>query len=134
MDSNIFKSIEKSQEKKRPDIKVGDTIKLHLKIKEGSKERVQQFRGVVISLQGKGVNRNVVVRKISYGIGVEKIVPLNSDLLLKVEIVKRGTVKKSKLFYLRKRVGRRALKVNNIKDVHMEDEKEEEVATDEVRE
>ena len=117
-------NIQKEYLKKRPEMKVGDTVKLHLKIKEGNKERIQIFQGVVISLKGTGLDRNVTVRKISYGVGVEKVVPLHSNLLEKIEVVKRGTVKKSKLFYLRKRVGRKALKVGNVKDVYMTDEVE----------
>ena len=105
-------------------MKVGDTVKLHLKIKEGNKERIQVFQGVVIGLKGSDLDQNITVRKISYGIGVEKVVPLHSNLLEKIEVVKRGTVRKSKLFYLRERVGRRALKVGNVKDVYMTDEVE----------
>ncbi|MDY0097291.1 MAG: 50S ribosomal protein L19 [Candidatus Dojkabacteria bacterium] len=124
MNSNITKSIEKDQYKKRPDVRVGDTVKLHLKIKEGNKERIQVFQGVVIGLKGSDLDQNVTVRKISYGVGVEKVVPLHSNLLEKIEVVKRGTVRKSKLFYLRERVGRKALKVGNVKDVYMTDEVE----------
>lgn len=122
MDSAILETIEKEQYKKRPDIKVGDIVKMHLKIKEGSKERVQVFEGIVIGIKGVGLSKTVTVRKISYGIGVEKIIPLYSTLLEKVEIVKRGKVKKSKLFFLRERVGRRALKVGNLKDMYETDE------------
>lgn len=124
MNTNITKSIEKDQYKKRPDMKVGDTVKLHLKIKEGNKERVQVFQGVVIGIKGSDLDQTVTVRKISYGVGVEKVVPLHSNLLEKIEVVKRGTVRKSKLFYLRERVGRKALKVGNVKDVYMTDEVE----------
>lgn len=124
MDDKIIKKIEESSYKKRPDVKVGDTVKLYIRIKEGSKERVQMFQGVVISLKGSGLSKNIVVRKISYGVGVEKIVPLHSPVLEKIEIVKRGSVRRAKLFYLRERVGRRALKVNNVKDVYMTDEVE----------
>ncbi len=122
MDSAILEKIEKEQYKKRPEIKVGDIVKMHLKIKEGNKERVQVFEGIVIGIKGVGLGKTVTVRKISYGIGVEKIVPLYSTMLEKVEIVKRGKVKKSKLFFLRERVGRRALKVGNLKDMYETDE------------
>lgn len=132
MNTNIAKSIKEGQYKKRPEIKVGDTVNLHLKIKEGTKERVQLFKGVVISLKGSGLDQTVTVRKISYGIGVEKVVPIHSNLLEKVEVIKRGTVRKSKLFYLRERVGRRALKVGNVKDVYMTDEVEVPVEGNEV--
>ena len=122
MDINIINTVEKDQYKKRPLVRVGDTVKLHLKIKEGNKERIQIFTGVVISIKGSGLGKTLTVRKISYGVGVERIVPFNSNLLEKIEIVKRGTVKKSKLFFLRERIGRRALKIDNIKDVYMTDE------------
>ncbi|MGI5897620.1 MAG: 50S ribosomal protein L19 [Candidatus Dojkabacteria bacterium] len=124
MDTNIKKKIEGDSYKKRPDVKVGDHVKLYMRIIEGKKERVQQFKGVVIAIKGTGLNKNLVVRKISYGIGVERIVPLHSPMLDKIEIVKRGSVRKSKLFYLRKRVGRKALKIDNVKDVYMTDEVE----------
>lgn len=124
MDNNILKKIEESSYKQRPDVKVGDTVKLYLKVKEGAKERVQIFQGVVISMKGSGLNTNLVVRKISYGVGVEKIIPLHAPVLQKIEIIKRGSVRKSKLFYLRDRVGKRALKVNRLKDIYLTDEQE----------
>jgi large subunit ribosomal protein L19 len=122
MDINIMKKIEGDQLKKRPDVKVGDTVKLYMKIKEGSKERTQIFEGVVIGMKASGSNQTITVRKISYGVGVERVVPMQSNLLEKIEVVKRGTVKKSKLFYLRERVGRKALKVGNVKDLYLTDE------------
>ena len=124
MNTEILKKVEEAQYKKRPDVRVGDTVKLHLKIKEGEKERIQIFEGVVIARKGSGLGSTMTVRKISYGIGVEKIVPMHSPLLEKIEIVKRGTVRRSKLYYLRKRVGRKALKIENLKDVYMTDEED----------
>jgi large subunit ribosomal protein L19 len=124
MDTNIFKKIEQEYLKKRPDVKVGDTVKLHMKVKEGDKERVQIFRGVVIAEKGQGLNRGITVRKISSGIGVEKIVQINSPVLSKIEVVKRGKVSKAKLYYLRGRVGKKALKINKIKDLYLTDEEE----------
>lgn len=122
MDINILKKIEEGQMKKRPALRVGDTVRLHMKIREGNKERTQIFEGVVISLKSSGFDQTVTVRKISYGIGVERVVPMQSDLLQKIEVVKRGTVNKAKLFYLRERVGRRALKVKKVKDTYLTDE------------
>lgn len=124
MDNKILEAIEKDQYKKRPDVKVGDTVKMHLKIKEGNKERVQVFQGVVIGVKGTGLSKSITVRKISYGVGVEKIIPLHTTMLEKIEIIKRGTVRKSKLYFLRGRVGRRALKVGNVKDMYETDEVE----------
>lgn len=117
-----MKKIEGDQLKKRPNVKVGDTVKLYMKIKEGNKERTQIFEGVVIGMKASGSNQTITVRKISYGVGVERVVPMQSNLLEKIEVVKRGTVKKSKLFYLRERVGRKALKVGNVKDLYLTDE------------
>lgn len=122
MDINIVKKVSEDQLKKRPDVKVGDTVKLFMKIREGSKERTQVFEGVVIAMSSAGVDQTITVRKISYGVGVERIVPMHSNLLEKIEVIKRGDVKKSKLFYLRKRVGRKALKVGNTKDLYLTDE------------
>jgi len=137
MDTDIIKRIEQENSKKRPDVRVGDYVKLYIKITEGKKERIQQFKGIVIAVRGSGLNKNIVVRKISYGVGVEKIVPLYSPVLDKVEIVKRGSVRpvldkveivkrgsvrKSKLFYLRNRVGRKAMKIDKVKDIFLTDE------------
>ena len=122
MDTNIVKKIEEGSYKKRPDIKIGDHVKLFLKIKDEKKERIQQFKGVVISMSGSGLNRNIIVRKISYGVGVEKIVPLHAPVLEKVEVVKRGSVRRAKLFYLRDRVERKALKIDNVRDIYLTDE------------
>jgi large subunit ribosomal protein L19 len=122
MDKNILKNIEEGQLQNRPDVMVGDTVKLHLKIKEGNKERTQIFEGVVISMKGAGIDASLTVRKISYGIGVEKILPMHSPVLQKIEIVKRGTVRRAKLYFLRDRIGKRALKVNKIKSIYLTDE------------
>ena len=122
MDNTIIKKIEESFYKKRPEIKVGDTVKLHLKIKETNRERIQIFEGVIIAIKGSGLSRNIVVRKISYGVGVEKIVPLHSPVLEKIEVIKRGTVRRSKIYYLRGRVGRRALKAGETKSIYLTDD------------
>ena len=124
MDTNVIKKVEESFYKKRPDVRVGDTVRLHLKIKEAGKERIQIFEGVVIAIKGSGLSKNLVVRKISYGVGVEKIVPLHAPVLEKIEIIKRGTVRKSKLYYLRGRVGKRALKAGETTNIYLTDEEE----------
>ncbi len=124
MDNKILQIVEGDQYKKRPEVRVGDTVKLYVKIKEGSKERVQMFQGVVISIKGSGASKNITVRKISYGVGVEKIVALNSPMLEKIEVIKRGSVRRSKLYYLRDRVGKKALKVNKLEEVYFTDEKD----------
>ena len=124
MDKKIQKLIDKSTLKKRPDVKVGDTVKLSLKIKEGEKERIQNFEGIVLAFSGSGATKNITVRKISYSVGVEKIIPLNSPLLEKIEVIKRGTVRRSKLYYMRGRIGKKALKINKSTSFYLGDEQE----------
>ena len=89
-------------------IRQGDEIRVHAKVKEGQKERIQVFQGVVIKLQGKGLTRCFTVRKMSFGVGVERTFPFNSTKLVKVEVVKRAKTRRSKLYYLRKLSGRAA--------------------------
>lgn len=91
-----------------PDFAAGDTVKVHVKIKEGEKERIQAFQGVVISKRRGTTNATFTVRKVSYGIGVERIFPLHSPIIGKIEIVSRGRVRRSKIYYLRKLRGKAA--------------------------
>ncbi len=101
----IFKNISDSQIKTLAPFKVGDTVKVHQRIKEGSKERVQIFEGLVIAKKGgTGVNGTFMVRKISYGVGVERIYPLHSPNIAKLEVSKPTTVSKAKLYYVRERL------------------------------
>jgi large subunit ribosomal protein L19 len=86
----------------------GDTVRVHVKIREGDKERIQVFQGVVISKRKGGINATFTVRKVSYGVGVERIFPLHSPILDKVEIVTRGRVRRAKIYYLRKLRGKAA--------------------------
>ena len=91
-----------------PEFRVGDTIKVHYKIKEGSKERIQVFQGIVIQKRGGNVSQTFTVRKISNGIGVERIFPLHSPNIQKIDVVRFGRVRRAKLFYLRKAKGKAA--------------------------
>lgn len=91
-----------------PVIRIGDTVRVHIKIKEGSKERIQIFEGTVIAKKHGGVNETFTVRRISYGVGVEKVFPLYSPVIEKVETVRKGKVRRAKLYYLRDRVGKAA--------------------------
>ena len=91
-----------------PEFNVGDTLKVHIKIKEGARERVQIFEGFVLKKQNGGVSETFTVRRISSGIGVEKTFPLNSPKIDKIEVVKRGDVRRAKLNYMRKRTGKAA--------------------------
>jgi len=101
--------ITKEYLKKIPEIKVGDAVRVHQKIKEGDKERIQIFEGIVLSQKhGKGISGTFSVRKIISGIGTEKTFPLHSPNIAKIEIVSRGKRRKAKLYYLRKRVGKKA--------------------------
>lgn len=91
-----------------PDFSPGDTVKVHVRIKEGEKERIQAYEGVVIGRSGHGVNRSFNVRKISHGVGVERIFMENSPKIAKLEVVQQGRVRRAKLYYLREREGRAA--------------------------
>lgn len=90
------------------EFRVGDTIKVHYKIKEGSKERIQVFQGIVIQKKGEGISQTFTVRKISNGIGVERIFPTHSPNIQKIDVVRFGRVRRAKLFYLRKAKGKAA--------------------------
>ena len=106
---DIIKSIEHEQLKSKiPDLKIGNTVKVHVRIKEGNKERIQVFEGIIIKVQGAGVNKTFTVRKISYGVGVEKTFLIHSPLVEKVEVVRVGKARRAKLFYLRDRIGKAA--------------------------
>ena len=106
---DIIKSIEHEQLKNTiPDIKVGNTVRVHVRIKEGNKERIQVFEGIIIKVQCGGVNKTFTVRKISYGVGVEKTFLIHSPLVEKVELVRVGKARRARLFYLRDRVGKAA--------------------------
>ncbi len=91
-----------------PVIEIGDTVKVHVKIREGEKERIQVFEGTVIARKGSGVSETFTVRRLSYGVGVERVFPLHSPNVAKVEVVRHGRVRRSKLYYLRDRVGKAA--------------------------
>ena len=106
---DIIKSIEHEQLKNKiPELKVGNTVRVHVRIKEGNKERIQVFEGIIIKVQGGGVNKTFTVRKISYGVGVEKTFLIHSPLVEKVELVRVGKARRAKLYYLRDRVGKAA--------------------------
>ena len=89
-----------------PEINVGDTIRVHNKIKEGSRERIQMFEGTVIAKHGGGISETFTVRRVSYSVGVEKTFPIHSPNVVKVDIVRSGIVRRAKLYYLRDRVGK----------------------------
>lgn len=109
---NVIEKIQ--QEQIRTDLtpfKVGDSVRVHTRIKEGDRERIQVFAGIVINKQGRALAETFTVRRISYGEGVERVFPLNSPFIQKVEIERAGKVRRAKLYYLRKRIGKTATKV-----------------------
>ena len=99
---------EKQLQAEKPQVKVGDTVKVHVKVKEGSRERVQIFEGTVIAKKHGGIQETFTVRRMSYGVGVEKTFPIHSPNVEKVEVVRKGKVRRAKLYYLRDRVGKAA--------------------------
>lgn len=106
---NQIDLVEEKQRQKKVDVfKVGDTVKVHVIIKEGNKERIQIFQGNVIAKRGSGLGATFSVRKVSFGIGVERIFPLHSQMIKTVEVVRKGKVRRAKLYYLRKRKGKAA--------------------------
>jgi large subunit ribosomal protein L19 len=111
---DIIKKIEQEQLKEDvASFNVGDTVKVHCRVVEGGKERVQIFAGLVIAKGGSGINSAFTVRKISYGEGVERVFPLHTPRIAKIEVTNKGKVRRAKLHYLRDRVGKRALLVKS---------------------
>lgn len=109
MKEKLIELVEKSYlVKDLPKFKSGDTISVSYKVKEGNKERIQLFEGVVIRISGEGISKNFTVRKVSSGIGVERIIPFNSPLIDKIEVKRIGKVRRSRLYYLRELSGKAA--------------------------
>ena len=118
---DIIKSIEHEQLKSKiPSLHVGDTVRVHQKIKEGNRERIQVFEGIIIKKQGGGVNATFTVRRVAYGVGVEKTFLIHSPLVEKVEVVRVGKARRAKLYYLRDRVGK-AAKTKELVGARIED-------------
>jgi len=99
---------QKYVKKEPPAVKVGDTVRVHLRVKEGNRERIQVFEGTVIAKKHGGIEESFTVRRVSYGVGVEKVFPLHSPVIEKIETIRTGKVRRAKLFYLRERVGKSA--------------------------
>ncbi len=138
---DIIKSIEHEQLKNKiPELKVGNTVKVHVRIKEGNKERIQVFEGIIIKVQGGGVNQTFTVRKTSYGVGVEKTFLVHSPLVEKVELVRVGKARRARLFYLRDRVGKAAKTKEQVgariedKEITIKEDLVEEPIAEEVKE
>ena len=109
MRNKLIEAVEaKSLKNDLPNIKIGQNVKVHVRIKEGNKERIQVYEGLVISLKNTGANKTITVRKISYGIGVERSFLLNSPLISHIDIVRTNRIRRSKLYYMRERSGKSA--------------------------
>ena len=106
--NKIIEEIEKAQEKEIPEFNPGDTVSVSVRVKEGERERLQAFDGVVIGKRNKGINSSFIVRKISHGVGVERTFQTHSPLIDSVTVKRRGAVRRAKLYYLRERTGRAA--------------------------
>ena len=107
--NEILRAIEAEQMRNDlPNFNVGDNVKLHVKVKEGNRERIQMFEGTVIKRQNGGLRETFTVRRIAYGVGVERTFPVNSPIIEKMEVTRRGKVRRAKLFYLRDRVSKAA--------------------------
>jgi len=106
---DLVKALEQEQLKNDyPDLDIGDYVKVHLKIKEGNRERIQIFEGTVIARKGKGLSETFTVRRLASGVGVERILPIHSPKIEKIETVRKGRIRRAKLYYLRNRVGKAA--------------------------
>ena len=106
---DMIKSLETEQLKKNlPEMSIGDTVKVYVKVKEGNRERLQMFEGIVIKKKGSGINQTFTVRRVSYGVGVERAFLIHSPRIDRVEIAKKGIVRRAKLYYLRERTGKAA--------------------------
>jgi large subunit ribosomal protein L19 len=112
---DIIKAIEAQQIKDGDEtFRIGATVKVHYRIVEGKTERIQVYEGLVISANNSGIRRTITVRKISYGVGVERVFPVNSPRVEKIELVRLGRVRRAKLYYMRGRIGRKATKVKEL--------------------
>lgn len=132
MAHDLLQKVESAYVKRNPDVRTGDTVRVHLRIVEGGKERIQVFEGVVIAVSGVGLGKSITVRKISYGVGVEKILPLNAPVIKKIDIIQRGEVRRSRLYYMRRAVGKRSLDAGTKEGFEAIREGDEEVVSEEV--
>jgi len=130
---DLIKAVE--QEQLRTDlqeVEIGDYVKVHLKVKEGNRERIQVFEGTVIAKKGGGIKETFTVRKVSYGIGVERILPVHSPKISKIEVVRKGKVRRAKLYYLRDRFGKAAKVKQKLKAKNLvENQSDENLGTNE---
>ena len=105
---DLIKALNEQQLKEVPQVEVGDTVRVQVKVQEGARERIQVFEGIVLAQQHGGIEETITVRRMSYGVGVEKVFPVHSPSIDKIETVRHGYVRRAKLYYLRDRVGKAA--------------------------
>lgn len=130
MSTQVISKLETKQMVARPDVNIGDTVVVDTVIRDGDKKRIQKFKGIVIAMKGKGATKTFTVRKISYGVGVEKIFPLYSPNVENIEIIKHAKVRRSKLYFLRDRIGKAATTLRAGKAVTEESNKLTEVPSE----
>jgi large subunit ribosomal protein L19 len=121
MNTDLLTKVEQNFVRRVPEISVGDQVEVHTLVREKNRQRIQVFKGLIIAIKGSGLRKMFTVRKISSGIGVEKIWPLHSPNIKKIVITKKGNTKRSKLYYLRDRIGKKALKVRTSEGLQLED-------------
>ncbi len=121
---NLINAVEEKYKKKVPSFNVGDTVKVFVKVVEGDKERIQPFEGVVISRQGSSIRETFMVRKVSFGVGVERIFPVHSPAIEKIDVLRKGAVRRAKLYYLREKKGK-AAKIKERERVSVEQSKDQ---------
>ncbi len=121
---NLINAVEEGYKKKIPSFNVGDTVKVFVKVVEGDKERIQPFEGVVISRRGSSIRETFMVRKVSFGVGVERVFPIHSPAIEKIDVLRKGAVRRAKLYYLREKKGK-AAKIKERERVVAEQTKDE---------
>jgi len=121
---NLINAVEEGYKKKVPSFNVGDTVKVFVKVVEGDKERIQPFEGVVIARRGSSIRETFMVRKVSFGIGVERIFPLHSPSVERIDVMRKGSVRRAKLYYLREKKGK-AAKIKEKERISVEQTKDE---------
>jgi len=121
MNTDLLMKVEQQYLRRVPEIAVGDQVEVHTLVREKNRQRIQVFKGLIIAIKGSGLRKMFTVRKITAGIGVEKIFPLHSPNIKKIVITKKGNVSRSKLYYLRNRIGKKALKVKTSEGLQLED-------------
>lgn len=131
MNTTLISKVQKeSTDKKVPNLKVGDTVEVDTVIREGNKQRIQKFKGLIIAMNGSGTSSMITVRKISYGVGVEKKLPVYSPNVSKIKVIKSEPVRRSKLFFMRDRVGKMSMRIRKGRTVMVPEEGDVDATTE----